>query len=289
MRTLAAALLLALAVPLGAQPPTLDQLIRAEDRRARTDADLAILRAGLAAPDAAIRRHAARGLGRLERSAVLDDVIGALGDRDAAVRQAAADAVAQAVARGERVADARRALLARLAAEPDTAVRGQLAESLGRLAASADDVAATAETLAEQLPLRGAVRGLYFLARPRATRERIPPAVGARLQAVVATPTLPDDVRATAAAARVLVGGASPGELAALRRDPSADVRATAATAASITDPAPLVRYRAVALAACPALVAATRDTNAHVALAAVDALAKCPGHPAASRQRLRR
>ena len=277
MRTLAAALLLGLAAPLGAQP-TLDQLIGAEDRRARTDADLAILRAGLAAPDAAIRRHAVRGLGRLERGAVLDDLIGALGDRDAPVRQAAADAVAQAVSRGERVPDARRVLLARLAAERDPSVRGQIAESLGRLAASADDAAGTAETLATHLPLRGAVRGLYFLARQRTTRGRIPPAIGTRLQTVVATAANSDDVRATAAATRMLVGGATPAELAALRRDRSADVRATAVTAESIGDPAPVVRYRAVALAPCPALVAATRDANAHVALAAVDALAKCAG-----------
>ena len=279
MRTLLAALLLGLAAaPLGAQPPTLDQLIRAEDRRARTDADLAVLRAGLAAPDPALRRHAARGIGRLERAELLDDLVGALGDRDPGVRAAAATAVAQAASRGERTADARRALLARLAAEPDTAVRGQLAESLGRIAASADEAAATAETLAAHLPLRGAVRGLYFLARQRATRGRIPPAIGTRLQAVVATAAVADDVRATAAAARVLVPGATPEELAALRGDRSADVRATAVTAGSITDPAPVVRHRAVALAPCPALVAATRDANAHVALAAVDALAKCTG-----------
>ena len=279
MRILATAILLGLAAaPLAAQAPTLDQLIRAEDRRAPTDTDLAILRAGLAAPDAALRRHAARGLGRLERGAVIDDLIGALGDRDALVRQAAADALAQAVSRGERTADARRALLARLAAEPDLAVRGQIAESLGRIGTSPDDLAGTAETLAAHLPLRGAVRGLYCLARQRAARGLMPPAVGTRLQSVVATAANPDDVRATAAAARMLVGGATPDELAAFRHDRSADVRATAATAASIADPAPLVRYRAVAAAPCAALAAATRDANAHVALAAVDALAKCAG-----------
>jgi cyclophilin family peptidyl-prolyl cis-trans isomerase len=277
MRHLAGLLALCLAAPtLGAQAPTLDQLIRAEDARGATAADLATLRAGLAASDPALRRHAVRGLGRLERADVLDDVTAALADRDAGVRRAAADAVAQAAFRGDGAARARAALLARLATESDADVRGQLAESLGRVRADSGDVAATAEAIAAQLPRRGAVRGLYFLARQRAARGRIPAAVGARLQGVATTATHAADVRATAAAARLAAGGATAADSAALRRDASADVRALVATAAMLDDPAPMVRYRAVALAACPALAAATRDANAHVALAAVDALAKC-------------
>jgi cyclophilin family peptidyl-prolyl cis-trans isomerase len=279
MRTLAHLLALCLATrALGAQAPSLDQLIRAEDARGATAADLATLRAGLAVPDASLRRHAVRGLGRLERADLLDDVVGALDDRDAGVRRAAADAVAQAVFRGDGAARARAGLLARLATESDAAVRGQLAEGAGRVRADSGDVAATAEAIAAQLPLRGAVRGLYFLTRQRAARGRIPGAVGARLQAVATTASHADDVRAIAAAARLAAGGATAADSAALRRDASGDVRALVATAAMLSDPAPLVRYRAVALAGCPALAAATRDANAHVALAAVDALARCPG-----------
>jgi cyclophilin family peptidyl-prolyl cis-trans isomerase len=281
MRPLLRALAALLAAPLGAQPPTpptLDQLIRAEDARGRTAADLAVLRAGAAAPDAERRRFAVRGMGRLEQPALLDDLVRALHDDDAGVRRAAADAVAQAVARGEGAPRARAALFAVLAVERDSAVRGQLAESAGRVRADSGDAAATAAALAEQLPLRGAVRGLFFLARQRAARGRIPADVGRRLQEVATTASLSDDVRATAAAARLAVGGATAEDSAALRRDSSGDVRALVATAASIGDPAPAVRYRAVALAGCPALTAATRDTNAHVALAAVDALARCGG-----------
>ncbi|MGZ8414755.1 MAG: peptidylprolyl isomerase [Gemmatirosa sp.] len=283
MRTLAGLLALCLATrALGAQAPTLDQLIRAEDARAATAADLATLRAGLAASDATLRRHAVRGLGRLERADVLDDVVAALADRDAGVRRAAADAVAQAAFRGDGAPRARAALLARLTGESDATVRGQLAESAGRVRADSGDVAATAGAIAAQLPRRGAVRGLYFLARQRAARGRIPAEVGARLQRVATTAAQPADVRATAAAARLASGGATSADSAALRRDASGEVRALVATAAMIADPSPVVRHRAVALAACPALVTATRDANAHVALAAVDALAKCAGDASA-------
>lgn len=283
MRLLAVPLALCLAAAaLGAQAPTLDQLIRAEDARGATAADLATLRAGAAAADPALRRHAVRGLGRQERPDLLGDVLGALDDADASVRRAAADAAAQAVFRGEGAPRARAALLARLARESDAGVRGQLAESAGRVRADSADVASTAAAIAAQLPLRGAVRGLFFLARQRTARGLVPAAVAARLQQVATTAAQPADVRATAAAARLAAGGATPDELAALRRDASGDVRALAATAAMIADPAPVVRYRAVALAGCPALAAATRDANAHVALAAVDALARCRGDAAA-------
>ncbi|GLC26864.1 peptidylprolyl isomerase [Roseisolibacter agri] len=283
MRPIAALLALSLtAGALPAQAPTLDALIRAEDARGATAADPATLRAGIGAGDATLRRMAVRGLGRWERPDLLDDVAGALDDTDATVRRAAADAVGQAVQRGEGAARARAILLAKLGREPDASVRGQIAENAGRVRIDSADVAATAEALAAQLPLRGAVRGLFFLARQRAARGLVPAAVAARLQQVATTAALPTDVRATAAAARIAAGGATPDELAALRRDASGDVRALAATAAMITDPAPIVRYRAVALAACPALVTATRDPNAHVALAATDALAKCTDDAAA-------
>ncbi|MHB1224177.1 MAG: peptidylprolyl isomerase [Gemmatimonadaceae bacterium] len=261
------------AAPAAAQAPTLDELIRAEDARARTAPDLATLRAGVAAPDAAIRRVALRGLGRLERADLLGDLLGALEDPDAAVRRAAADAVAQAVSRGDGVDGARRALTARLAVERDPAVRGQLAESIGRMRVDSASVAPTALSIAALLPLRGAVRGLYFLTRQRPARGLVPDVVAARLQAVATTSGNAEDVRATAAAARIAAGDASAAELDAIRRDPSGAVRVTAATAASINDPAPVVRYRAVALAACPALVAAARDSDSHVALAALEAM----------------
>ncbi|MDF1506525.1 hypothetical protein PYV61_26455, partial [Roseisolibacter sp. H3M3-2] len=181
-----------------------------------------------------------------------DDLARALQDADPTVRRAAADAVGQAVQRSEGAARVRSALFAVLAVEPDSQVRGQLAENAGRVRADSADAAPTATALAAQLPLRGAVRGLFFLARQRAARGRLPAEVGRRLQEVAATATLPDDVRALVA------------------------------TAASIGDPAPVVRYRALALAPCAALAAATRDTNAHVALGAVDALARCGSDSAA-------
>ncbi len=110
-----------------------------------------------------------------------------------------------------RAGVARSALFARLATEADPDVGGQLAENIGRVRADSGEVAQVAERLVAYLPLRGAVRGLYFLSRSRSARGRISASVGERPQYV--------------------------------------------ATTASIDDPAPLVRYRAFALADCPALV----------------------------------
>jgi peptidyl-prolyl cis-trans isomerase B (cyclophilin B) len=267
---------------LGAQTPSLDRLIRAEDARAVLPSDLAILRAGASAADTSIRRTAIRALGRLERPDLLPDVIPALSDGNVDVRRTAADAVAQAVTQGDSVASARRALLSRIPREKDPEVLGQLAESLGRLRADSGTVQETAATLTAMLPSRGAVRGLFFLTQQRVSRGLVPPATGAALQRVATTLSHPDDVRATAAIARISSGGTTPEDSAAIRRDPSGDVRVTGATASSIDDPAAIVRYRAVALAACPALIHATNDSNSHVAIAAIDALQKCAGDNAA-------
>ncbi len=256
-----------------AQEPTLGQLIHAEDARARSDSDLAVMRAGLASNDPSLRRVAVRGVGRLERAEFLEDIVVLLSDSDSSVRQAAADAVAQSVTLGERVELARQALTARLSAERDPNVRGRIAESLGRIRADSASVGTIAQAIASQLPSRGAVRGLFFLTRQGSARGAVPVTVGRQLQSVATSLDNAEDVRATAASARVAAGGASGSELEAIRRDPSGNVRVAAATALSITDPAPVVRYRAVALADCPALVIAASDSNEHVALAAIDAL----------------
>lgn len=271
--TLAPVVIAAAVRPAVAQTPTVSELIRAEDGRVRTDSDLAIMRAGLASSDPVTRQMAVRGMGRAERAELLEDIVGLLDDSNELVRQAAANAVAQAVVRGDGVERARRALTARLSTEVNPDVRGQIAESMGRMKADSASVGAIAQAIAAELPLRGAVRGLFFLTRQRSARGAVPPAVAQRLQSVATSLDNAEDVRATAAAARIAAGGASESELRAIRRDPSGYVRVTAATAASITDPAPVVRYRAVALAACPALVIAARDSNEHVALAAIDAL----------------
>lgn len=284
-----AAVAAALCIPAAAraQPaPTLDALIVAEDRRARTAADLAVLRAGAAASDAALRAHAVRGLGRLERPDVLGLILPRLADDDADVRERAAWSAAQAVYRperdstGEHADAARHAVLGRLADEPSAAVRDELLESAGRIRVDSAGARDVALALASHLPARGAVRGLYLLGRQRTARPALRTLPSSVATALVAAATdaanVADDVRPLAAAARLAIGPATDAELLALRRDPAAAVRATVASAAMLDDPAPLVRFRAVAQAECPALARALRDTNAHVALAAVDRMARC-------------
>ena len=50
-------------------------VLQAENRRAKTAADLATLRAGARSPDEQIRRAAIRALGRLERPALIPDIV----------------------------------------------------------------------------------------------------------------------------------------------------------------------------------------------------------------------
>src|SRR4051812_7381201 len=89
--------------------PLLARLIAAEDARGRTAADLATLREGLSSASAAVRRFAARSVGRLERADLIADLAPLLSDGNGGVRGAAADAVAQAATR-DTSGDARRLL-----------------------------------------------------------------------------------------------------------------------------------------------------------------------------------
>lgn len=141
MRWLPIALLLAAAPAAGQQiNPARLAILEAEDRRARTPADLARLRAGVASSDPLTVRVAVRALGRLERPSLVNDILPALDDDEAEVRAEAANAVAQAVSgvrRGLNGGPTMVALLqvlrARLAEEQNANVRAVLVESLARL------------------------------------------------------------------------------------------------------------------------------------------------------------
>ena len=71
-------------------------VLAAEDRRAATPADLTRLRTGARGSDPQTARLAVRALGRLERPALIPDILPALDSRFADVRTEAAHAVAQA-------------------------------------------------------------------------------------------------------------------------------------------------------------------------------------------------
>jgi len=148
----------------------LAQLLAEEDRRPDLAAATA-LRAGLAADDALIRRFAARGLGRLEEPAALADLAAALEDDSTDVRAEAANAVAQSVF-GQDSGTAADLLRSRLNAETDAAVRGALAQALGRLRPSVPgDIADTQARLIDLTrgapleTLLPAMRGLEWLVR----------------------------------------------------------------------------------------------------------------------------
>ena len=107
-------------------------ILVAEDLRPTTPDGLAPILAGLASADTVAQRLAVRALGRLERAELVADIAPLLRARPASVRAEAANALGQAVARGDATA-ARRLLEDRLAAENDPFVRGVLFRTLGRL------------------------------------------------------------------------------------------------------------------------------------------------------------
>lgn len=169
------------AILLGVTAPALAQqinaarlaIVDAEDRRAPAAADVARLRAGLGSADPLTARVAIRAIGRLERPALIADLLPALGSRHSDVRAEAATAVAQAAAglrRGASGGPTPAALLqtlrARLAQEEEPSVRAALAESLARLPYSdSESLALVQQTLAELSASRGDVLDRLGLAK----------------------------------------------------------------------------------------------------------------------------
>lgn len=153
------ALVLALAVLTAARTASaqdtslIDRVLQVEDARDDSAAADDTLRAALQSTDPATRALAARAVGRLERAGRLPLLVPALADADARVRRDAAWAVAQIARTGDEARASQRALLARLGAESEPAVTGELAASLGRLPLAApDDLARTDAALTALLP-----------------------------------------------------------------------------------------------------------------------------------------
>src|SRR4051794_22193224 len=136
----------------------LTQLIAREDARDQIG-DESVRTRGLASTNPFIRAFTVRGLGRLERAGAFEQIANALVGKSPEVRAAAADAMAQSVARpmSPRSADAvrsqnaidvaraRMTLMGHLESERDPGVRAALLESIGRLPqGSVDQVKATA-------------------------------------------------------------------------------------------------------------------------------------------------
>ena len=284
-------------------------LVAIEDARDTVILGNDVRRRGLASPNPFVRAFAVRGLGRLERAALVDVIAPSLQDSSAEVRAAAADALAQSVARGGEPL-ARERLVARFDGERDPTARAMLLESIGRLRqGSVDHVQATAMAIAPDLaapaPIRhGAIRGLFFLSqRPEArTAGAIPPSVADRAFSVLTSndPGLSSEDRLNLAAMLVNSGAvdaqriewmATSGDpyvrdraLTALLRFPDTALARKIFNSAS-GDGSAIVRYRAVTLYArrlrassCAILVTMTHDRDMTVALVSIDALAGCRG-----------
>jgi cyclophilin family peptidyl-prolyl cis-trans isomerase/HEAT repeat protein len=262
----------------------LAKLIRAQDTRARTDSDLAVLKAATKAPNADIRLFAVRALGRLERSDVISDIAAALDDSVFGIRLMAVQAIGQAASRNG-TAEARRVLVARLQADRTEAMRGKIAETLGRLApANADEAGNTAHLLARlslgatdstrdaPAPTLARVsRGFFFLSRRPAARGRFGAGVPERLRRMITYERTPSraevglamrrDISSLAAAALIASGAATTADVEDILGDPDPGVREKGVaglqgitdtavlrrlTTRALRDTAPIVRYRAI-------------------------------------------
>jgi cyclophilin family peptidyl-prolyl cis-trans isomerase/HEAT repeat protein len=127
----------------GARSQLLEEILLAEDRRARGDNDLTLLLGALEHTDPLVARRAARALGRLERPELAVHLFPLLRSPLPAVRADAVQGIAQAAQglRGDSASVRRSttwpalqgALRESNALERDPGVRGMLALSLGRL------------------------------------------------------------------------------------------------------------------------------------------------------------
>jgi cyclophilin family peptidyl-prolyl cis-trans isomerase len=283
-------------------------ILQAEDRRAPAANDVATLRSGAHSPDPQTRRLAIRALGRLERAALIADIVPGLRHELPEIRSESANAVAQAARNADRraVDSAQASLAARLKAENDSDVRAALCEAIGRLPYTAPeqiqdaeralvDVAERAGTVTDRL---GVAKAFEALAR---TAQKIQPLSedAAALVRRLVTPTSGEAssgsrVRRLALEALVTANGVDSATLTAAAHDPDAQVRRIAMRAAAapnhpqtaadgpvlsagLDDSAAMVRLEALrGNRSCDRTIAAAADRDVHVALAALDQLARC-------------
>ncbi|HTK28024.1 MAG TPA: peptidylprolyl isomerase [Vicinamibacterales bacterium] len=338
--TAAVAILLAAATGqrLAAQPPPARlTILEAEDRRAPAARDLAIIRGGLHSGDAETVRIAVRALGRLERPALVGDIAPLLRHPLPEVRAEAANAIGQAVQplvkapakqpavrRTGGAADSPAAtidgamapLVARLNVEAEPSVRAALCETIGRMAATADQATRAEGAIVGALghdesneARVGVAKGLAALfAAHRSQHFAEGTIAAARALARVTDRDKADPAREARVRRLALEGLTSlrqvdDGTLVEASRDPDAQVRRLAMHAAGdpdaplpsaagvrqrgLADAAAMVRLEAIraeaavsGAGACAASVAAVKDRDVRVVLTALDQLAACRESP---------
>ena len=255
-------------------------MVAAEDSRASTEASLAPLMQGLASSDPDIQLMAVRGVGRLERSQLVEAIVPLLGADTAELRAEAVNALGQSVQRvsdadaGGVVDVATTVLLRRFGVEPDPMVKGVVAETLGRLPyGEVASIQRIERVLAGELDFNtggadraivlGVVNGLETLARLHAETSALSSETQARLRAIVGD-RQSDDARTRRLALSALIataGGVDAATIETALSDPDLQVRRLAAVAlgrageivgrarliaAALDDPSAMVRYDAL-------------------------------------------
>jgi len=284
-------------------------VLQAEDRRAPTAGDLAILRSGSRSRDPQIARAGVRALGRLERPALIPDILVLLHNSMADVRAEAANAVGQAAQGWKREKPMNAAidstlstLIARLKVDDDPDVREALAETIGRLLYTDATQAEKAEQALVDLDSRSTsitdrlavAKGLESFARvSRKLREPGSAAVASLKGLAVLRPSEPvSGARVRRLALEALASANALDEDLARRAfaDPDPQVRrivlrnvalSTLGTAAH--DPSTMVRIEALrqltirkSADVCAVSLEAVADRTTQVALVAIDQLAGC-------------
>jgi cyclophilin family peptidyl-prolyl cis-trans isomerase/HEAT repeat protein len=317
-------------------------MLAAEDARVTSAADMAPLMTGLRSADPRVVVQAVRAVGRLERPALVKEILLLVTHTRPEVRAEAVNALGQALAGVPRGADDKtplppevalvsKTLTARIRTDAHPYVTGVAAETLGRLPYRAAYEVADAETLiASLLPpapgsgpvapgtqplarvvqpatVTGAVKGLETLIRVYQKLQPPSDATLARLRGAATLGSDPSDVDFAyiRRVAWLALNGAAAADAALIERgleDPDAQVRRLAVLAVgaavridaerpallarALQDRSYFVRYDAVRMFArtlaekdCTPVIAAVDDTNAHVALAAIDGVGdRCAG-----------
>ena len=235
------------------------------------------LRAAAAGRDSRAQRLAARALGRLEDPAQHGALIPLLSSPDAAVRRAAAGAIAQL-----RVSHDVTALLR---TERDAAVRASLYEATGRTrerTAAIEALLAGGLADADATTRSGAARGLESLMRLDVKKTPVQPSTAAAMHAAFAA-NGGRETRELLLLAMSAAGDRDSVTLTAALRDTSAQVRRLAVIGLRtwVDDSTPMVRYEALRLAGtCGRAEESLSGFGMHVTLAAIQLLGakRCAG-----------
>ncbi len=256
-------------------------VLQAEDRRAPTPNDLAIIRSGSRSSDPQTAQIAVRALGRLERPSLIPDILHALRHSLPEVRAEAANAIGQAAQGWKKdkaptvaAIDAVVApLAARLKVEADPDAREALCATIGRLPyQTAAQFEAAERTIVEAASRNdtvddrlGVAQGLEALVR---LQRRLRPLSDDAIALLRGFGIRSNDgaagvrVRRLALEALITVNGTTPDVRRAASRDPDAQMRRLAMRAAAaiqppddadgdmltngLADPSPIVRMEAL-------------------------------------------